>query len=56
MADVEARNRLRDEAAGLVWALIVQREAIGVVHHAAVRERYPVPPRYRIDPELRLAP
>ncbi len=48
-ADVEVRNRLRDRAQELVQHLIIQREAIGLVRHAAVAEHYRVPPR-RPDP------
>jgi hypothetical protein len=50
IADVEARNRLRDQAVELLRALVIQREAIGLTHHAAVRERYPVPAAYRLEP------
>jgi len=45
VAEKEARNRLRDEAARLVQHLIIQREAIGLTRHAAVLDRYPVPTR-----------
>lgn len=48
-ADVAVRNQLRDAAARLVRDLIIQREAIGIVHHTMVRKRYPVPPPYRLD-------
>ena len=44
---LEARNRLRDEAARLRQQLVIQREAIGVFRHGPVAERYPVPPRRR---------
>jgi hypothetical protein len=44
-ARVAARARLRDEAAALVHALIIQREALGLVHHRAVADQYPLPPR-----------
>jgi hypothetical protein len=43
--EIEARNRLRSEATRLVQQLVIQREALGLVRHAAVHERYPVPPR-----------
>ncbi len=43
--DTAARNRLRDEAVRLSQQLKIQREAIGLVRHGLVEERYPVPPR-----------
>jgi hypothetical protein len=43
--EVDARNRLRSEAMRLVQQLVIQREALGLVRHATVHERYPVPPR-----------
>jgi hypothetical protein len=43
--EIDARNRLRSEAMGLVQQLVIQREALGLVRHATVHERYPVPPR-----------
>jgi hypothetical protein len=43
--EIDARNRLRSEAVRLVQQLVIQREAIGLVRHATVHERYPVPPR-----------
>jgi hypothetical protein len=43
--EMEARNRLRDEAAGLRQQLIIQREALGLVRHGLVEQWYPVPPR-----------
>jgi hypothetical protein len=48
-AELEARNRLRDEAGRLVHHLIIQREAIGFRRHALVAERYPVPPRRTLE-------
>jgi hypothetical protein len=42
---MEARNRLRDEAARLHQGLIIQREALGLVRHGLVEQWYPVPPR-----------
>jgi hypothetical protein len=46
---LEARNRLRDQAQRLVQQLIIQREALGLVRHALVGERYPVPPRRTLE-------
>jgi hypothetical protein len=46
--ELEARNRLRDDAARLHQQLIIQREAIGVFQHGVVTERYPVPGRRRV--------
>jgi hypothetical protein len=46
--EMEARNRLRSEAMGLVQQLVIQREALGLVRHAAVDERYQVPPRRQV--------
>jgi len=45
---LDARNRLRTEARRLVQQLIIQREAIGLVRHALVLARYPVPPHRRL--------
>jgi hypothetical protein len=42
--EIDARNRLRSKAMGLVQHLVIQREALGLVRHVAVHERYPVPP------------
>ena len=42
--ETEARNRLRAEAVRLSRELVIQREAIGLVRHGPVAERYPVPP------------
>ncbi len=43
--ELQTRNRLRDEARRLVHHLVIQREAIGLVRHGLVLERYPIPPR-----------
>lgn len=43
--EIDARNRLRSAAMALVQQLVIQREALGLVRHATVHERYPVPPR-----------
>jgi hypothetical protein len=43
--EAEARNRVRDEAMRLRLALVIQREALGLLRHAAVDEHYRVPPR-----------
>ena len=43
--ELETRNRLRDEARRLLHHLIIQREAIGLVRHGLVFERYPIPSR-----------
>lgn len=48
-ATLQARNRLRDEAARLHQQLIIQREAIGFFRHGVVTERYPVPARRRLQ-------
>jgi hypothetical protein len=47
---LEERNQLREQARQLVHHLIIQREAIGLVGHGAVLERYAVPPRRWLDP------
>lgn len=41
---IETRNRLRARAQRLVESLIIQREALGLRHHAIVAQQYPVPP------------
>jgi hypothetical protein len=46
-AALEARNRVRDEAARVRHHLIVQREALGLVRHGEVDRCYPVPARRR---------
>jgi hypothetical protein len=46
-AQIETRNRLRDEALRVQQQLIIQREALGIVRHAAVERCYPVPGRRR---------
>jgi hypothetical protein len=48
---LDARNRLRDEAARARHYLIVQREALGLSRHVLVEERYPVPARRRLEGE-----
>jgi hypothetical protein len=45
LREIEARNRLRSEALRLAQHLVIQREALGLVRHATVHERYPVPPQ-----------
>ena len=37
------RARLRDAARQAVWYVIVQREAMGLHHHDAVRQLYAIP-------------
>ena len=52
------RNRLRDEARQVRHGLIIQREAVGLVSHALVEQRYAIPPRRRspeFDPARRRA-
>jgi hypothetical protein len=44
-AATATRNRLRDEARRVRDGLIIQREAVGLVSHGLVEQRYPVPPR-----------
>jgi hypothetical protein len=50
-----ARNRLRDEARQVRHGLVIQREAVGLVSHTLVEQRYPIPPRRRA-PESDPAP
>lgn len=50
--EAAARDRVRDEAARLVHYLIIQREALGLVRHGAVEERYPAPPRHPAKQDL----
>lgn len=45
VAETARRNRVRERAAALVYNLIVQREALGIVRHTAIHERYPLPSR-----------
>jgi hypothetical protein len=40
---VERHRQLRAEAEQQRWYLIVQREAMGLLHHAVVDETYPIP-------------
>jgi hypothetical protein len=44
-AEVEIRNRLRDEAMRMRHHLIIQREALGFVRPGSVEQCYPVPGR-----------
>jgi hypothetical protein len=58
VAVTTARNRLRDEARQVRHGLVIQREAVGLVSHALVEQRYPIPPRRRApvsDPAQRRA-
>ena len=44
-ADVARRHaEVRKQAEETAWKLVVQREAMGLFHHAVVAERYPIPP------------
>jgi hypothetical protein len=45
--EIEARNRLRDEALHVRHQLIIQREALGIPRHTPVEQCYPVPDRRR---------
>jgi hypothetical protein len=47
-AEVDARNRVRDQAARVRHDLIIQREALGMARHGAVEHCYPVPARRRL--------
>jgi hypothetical protein len=47
-AEIEARNRLRDEAVRVRHHLIIQREALGLARQSPVEQCYPVPTRRRI--------
>ena len=44
-AELDARNRLRDEALRVRQQLIIQREAVGLRRPAPVEQCYPVPER-----------
>jgi hypothetical protein len=55
-AELETRNRLRDEAARLAHQLIIQREAVGFRRHSLVDERYPIPPRRTVGTPDRAKP
>ena len=35
---------LRKQAEECAWKPVVQREAMGLFHHAVVAEKYPIPP------------
>jgi hypothetical protein len=41
---VGQHQQLRKEAEHCAWKLVVQREAMGLFHHAVVAEKYPIPP------------
>jgi hypothetical protein len=43
--EIEARNRLRDEAVRVRHHLVIQREALGLARHTPVEQCYPVPAR-----------
>ncbi len=45
--EIEARNRVRDEAVRVRHHLIIQREALGLARHPPVEQCYPVPGRRR---------
>jgi hypothetical protein len=45
--EIEARDRLRDEALRVRHQLIIQREALGLARHTPVEQCYPVPGRRR---------
>jgi hypothetical protein len=47
-SEMDARNRLRDDAARVRHHLIIQREALGLPRHAPVEQCYPVPARRRV--------
>jgi hypothetical protein len=44
-AEVETRNRLRDEAVRVRHQLLIQREAVGFARQTPVEQCYPVPAR-----------
>jgi hypothetical protein len=46
--ELEARNRLRDEAMRVRQYLIIQREAVGLPRQTPVEQCYPVPERRRL--------
>jgi hypothetical protein len=46
--ELDARNRLRDEAMQVRQQLVIQREALGFRRQAAVEQCYPVPDRRRL--------
>jgi len=47
-AELDIRNRLRDEAMRVRQQLIIQREAVGLPRQAPVEQCYPVPERRRL--------
>jgi hypothetical protein len=44
---VERHQALRAEAEQQRWYFIIQREAMGLLHHGVVDEMYPIPPPIR---------
>jgi hypothetical protein len=46
--ELDARNRLRDEALRVRHQLIIQREAVGLPRQGPVEQCYPVPERRRL--------
>lgn len=42
------RQELRADAAEKLWFLIVQREAVGLVHHEGIYQQYAVPRELRL--------
>ena len=51
-AEVETRNRLRDEAVRVRHHLMIQREALGFARHTPVEQCYPVPARRPVPEPL----
>jgi len=47
-SELDARNRLRDEAMRVRQQLMIQREAVGLARQTSVEECYPVPDRRRL--------
>lgn len=47
IGDATARERLLDEAGTRLWHLIVQREAMGIMHHDILYDVLRVPPEVR---------
>jgi hypothetical protein len=48
-ARIELWNKQRDAAAQALWELRVHREAIGFRQNSDLAERYPIPPKRRLD-------
>jgi hypothetical protein len=48
-SELDARNRLRDEALRARQQLIIQREAVGFPRQGPVEQCYPVPDRRRLS-------